>query len=118
MSEHLPTALFLHIPTRTLGMAVLTASRYLRHSLRFVCRCSVDQKVKVVAEAKIPKAADASKHKAGGGNVEIRQPTSTDSLLTPSLVRTSLPIGSYITCSFVCLFACDSSSGPQAGLEG
>ena len=35
--------------------------------------CSVDQKVKVVAEAKIPKAADAAKHKAGGGNVEIRQ---------------------------------------------
>ena len=34
---------------------------------------SVDQKVKIVAEAKIPKAADASKHKAGGGNVEIRQ---------------------------------------------
>lgn len=36
--------------------------------------CSVDQKVKIVAEAKIPKAADAAKHKAGGGNVEICQP--------------------------------------------
>ena len=35
---------------------------------------TVDQRVKVVAEAKIPKAADASKHKAGGGNVEICQP--------------------------------------------
>ena len=34
---------------------------------------AVDQKVKIVAEAKIPKAADASKHKAGGGNVEICQ---------------------------------------------
>ena len=28
-----------------------------------------------MAEAKIPKAADASKHKAGGGNVEICQQT-------------------------------------------
>ena len=36
---------------------------------------AVDQKVRIVAEAKIPKAADASKHKAGGGNVEICQNT-------------------------------------------
>ena len=28
-----------------------------------------------MAEAKIPKAADASKHKAGGGNVEISMQT-------------------------------------------
>jgi hypothetical protein len=31
----------------------------------------VDQKVKIVAEAKIPKASDAKHHKPGGGNVEI-----------------------------------------------
>ena len=35
------------------------------------CAHAVDQKVKIVAEAKIPKATDAAKHKAGGGNVEI-----------------------------------------------
>ena len=35
--------------------------------------CVVDQKVKIVASPKIPKAADASKHKAGGGNVQICQ---------------------------------------------
>ena len=36
-------------------------------------RHAVDQPVKIKAQAKIPKAADASKHKAGGGNVEICQ---------------------------------------------
>ena len=37
------------------------------------CCVSVDQKVKIVASPKIPKAADAAKHKAGGGNVQICQ---------------------------------------------
>ena len=37
----------------------------------------VDQKVKIVASPKIPKASDASKHKAGGGNVQICQWKST-----------------------------------------
>ena len=39
------------------------------------CALAVDQKVKIVAEAKIPKATEAAKHKAGGGNVEICQST-------------------------------------------
>ena len=38
-----------------------------------ICVRSVDQKVKIVASPKIPKAADAAKHKAGGGNVQICQ---------------------------------------------
>ena len=40
----------------------------------FVCHIRpaiVDRKLDWKAEAKIPKATDASKHKAGGGNVEI-----------------------------------------------
>ena len=38
---------------------------------------TVDQKVKIAASPKIPKAADASKHKPGGGNVQICQCHST-----------------------------------------
>ena len=85
MSEHLPKLLLVCMPTRALGAAVLTSLSTSATLLGCVCRCSVDQKVKVVAEAKIPKAADASKHKAGGGNVEIRQPSSTDNSLSPPL---------------------------------
>ena len=67
-----------------------------------------------MAEAKIPKAADASKHKAGGGNVEICQtaswaPHTADCACSPRpryiLIRLSLPDTGLL-------------SGSQAGLEG
>jgi hypothetical protein len=41
---------------------------------------TVDQKVKIVASPKIPTAASASKHKAGGGNVEICQLSASPSI--------------------------------------
>ena len=49
--------------------------------------CAVDEKVKIVASPKIPKASDAT-HKAGGGNVEICQPPHCTALhvTTPQLL--------------------------------
>ena len=44
---------------------------------RCVLRCAVDEKVKVIGSPKIPLAKDAAKHKAGGGNVEICTPSTT-----------------------------------------
>jgi hypothetical protein len=51
------------------------ASSHSNRCACLLCRwlCPVDQKVKIVASPKIPTAASASKHKAGGGNVEICQ---------------------------------------------
>ena len=58
---------------------------------------SVDEKVKIVASPKIPLAKEASKHKAGGGNVEIRQCTMQTAL--PNTRIRQLPHYVLIACS-------------------
>ena len=79
---------------------------------RCVC-CAVDQKVKIVAEAKIPKASDASKHKAGGGNVEIRTLTQHTPASCAAHCHRLLAHSPWWWLLLWCLF-----SGSQIGLEG
>ena len=69
---------------------------------------SVDRKLDWKAEAKIPKATDASKHKAGGGNVEICQP----SRLLHSATRASTSVCTTTACSHLYSFriACHTQS--------
>jgi len=82
---------------------------------------SVDEKVKIVAEAKIPKAADAAKHKAGGGKVEICQ-LHKQSTLPQQQTRTPHhdainPYSLHCPNTHLSVVAA-ALSGPQVGVEG